>query len=170
MDQREDIATEEPKPDFIVEKPGDKFLIVTFKIGLNYFENLTEKLSQLIQYTLTKKQQISKEKRIILQLSIRLDDKWSLVCKALSKFAEKLLDIYVLDFQNSDFSKLAVFEFYLLYAGYESMKNLPSICMDNTYAHDDYKYIISELKREKRGMEFLKKLFFRENKKFENKT
>ena len=48
------------------------------------------------------------------------------------------------------------------------MKDVPMICMEDSYAHDGYKVIIRQLMIEKKGNEFLEKLFFPEGTHFVN--
>ena len=165
MDQPQWIPTKEL--DFLVEKNIGKCLIIKFMRGA-YSEKFKERISKAIQYAAKKKRENSAN-WIVLSLDCALYDKWHIVSEALSNSVEELPHIDWLDFQSSDFSKITLFELYMLYEKLPSMRHFPTIAIEDSYATGDYKNIIKELKREKRGMEFLKKIYFRENKNFEEK-
>jgi len=153
------------KPDFILERSEDKFLSVGFMKG-THRENFGEKISQLIEYALAKKQEIG-TKLIILSIDRCLGDNWITFSQILPNFKDKLTSIDILDFQHSDFPKITLFDIGLLYEEFDSMENLPRIYIEDTFAHDDSDDIVKTLKITQKGQEFLKRIYFSGNRDYE---
>lgn len=149
-------------PDAIDEIAVGKVIMLKFRM-ISRVKNFDKKMTELVQTVLRRKKEES-GKRVALCLENCLDDKWDIVCTTLSEFVDELPNIDILGFQHSDLRAITVFKLYLIYEKYKSMDSLPIISIEDTFADDDSDIITRQFKLEKRGIEFLKKLYFRGNK------
>jgi len=150
------------KPTFIHER-GTAHIVRLGFIGGTQFEDFETRLFQLFEYAIAKKQ---KEENRSVQVCFDscFEGKWDLICEALAKFIDRLSNINVLDFQHSDLRFKTLFQLYLLYSKQDNMENLLKICVFDTYAHDGHKDILKIFEVVEKGKEFLKRVYFPENK------
>jgi len=156
------------KLDFISEKYTTRSVRIGF-VPRTEFEDFERKISKLVEYAVTKQQEEDK-KRVYLCFDSCFEDKWELICKTLSIFIDQLPNIDVLDVQHSDFPLIALYQLYELYSKYEKMENLPTICIVDTFAHEESDTIIELCRTKQKGQNFLQKLYFPENKYFEKSS
>jgi len=150
------------KPDFIHERGPAHILRLGFIPGTQ-FEDFEEKLLQLFQYAMAKKQG-DKTRKLQLCFDSSFEGKWGFIWETLLTFFDQLPNIHCLDFQHSDLRLVELLQLYQIYLKSHDMENLPKICVFDTYAHDEYKELFRKLENEKRGKEFLKRVYFPENK------
>jgi len=101
---------------------------------------------------------------IILVLTCYLPFNWDIYLKELKTRSEGLTKISHLYFQMSGFSKMMLYDLYILYQKHPKMQDLPYIWIESSLSHFESDSIVNQLKSEgKLGIAFLKKLVFTQN-------